>query len=106
MVEKHTHKKAKPSAQRHGRTIPDSDDLATDDRGTTPDRLRAGTRPYDTQSEHPDSVETGTPVPENDRTTRATGETGEDEDLPDDGGTETERGNIVRSPRNFDDGPA
>jgi len=126
MPERHTSKQSRPSAQKTGRTIPDNDSLATDDRGTKPDRLRAGKRPLDTQSEHPDSVEIGEPVPEKDQTTRAS-ETGEDEDLPDpnvrrandtgededvpdpsltlpdDGGTETDRGNVVRSPRNFDD---
>jgi hypothetical protein len=46
----------------------------------------------DAQSESPDSVEIGDPVPENERTikSRGQGETGEDEDLPsDDGSIET-----------------
>jgi len=38
----------------------------------------------DTQS--PDGVEIGDPVPEDNRTIRARGETGEDEDLPEDNG--------------------
>jgi hypothetical protein len=103
MPEKTVRERSKPTPQRHGQTIPDNDSLANDDRGSKPDRQRAGRRPLDAQSEHPDSVEIGQPVPEKDRTTRATGETGEDEDLPDDGGTESDRGNLVRSPRNFDD---
>jgi hypothetical protein len=50
-----------------------------------------------TQGQGPDHVEIGDPVPEKDRTTRASdptratrggqGETGEDEDLPDDDGS-------------------
>jgi hypothetical protein len=110
MPNKHRPRRSHASAQQKGRTIPDNDSLSTDDRGTKPDRLREGNRPLDTQSEHPDSVEIGNPVPEKDRTTRAAGETGEDEDLPDpsvalpdDGGTETDRGNVVHEPRNFDD---
>jgi hypothetical protein len=103
MPEKTVRERSKPTPQTHGQTIPDNDSLANDDRGSKPDRQRADHRPLDTQSEHPDSVEIGQPVPEKDRTTRAAGETGEDEDLPDDGGTESDRGNLVRSPRNFDD---
>ena len=40
----------------------------------------------DEDVENSDDVEIGDPVPEDNRTIRARGETGEDEDLPDDGG--------------------
>jgi hypothetical protein len=40
----------------------------------------------DEDIEKPDQVEIGDPVPEDDRTVRAGGETGEDEDLPPDNG--------------------
>jgi hypothetical protein len=42
--------------------------------------------PIDEDVEKPDQVEIGDPVPEDDRTVRARGETGEDEDLPTDDG--------------------
>ena len=43
-------------------------------------------QPIDEDVEKPDNVEIGDPVPEDDRTIKAQGETGEDEDLPPDDG--------------------
>ena len=90
------------SAQRRGQTIPDNESLETDDRGTQPyqnqsqsqEQKRGSNRDTPDPIEegpHDGKVEIGDPVPEDDRTIRATGETGEDEDLPADDGQEGSR---------------
>lgn len=79
----------RPSKSRPGRFVPDGEQKG-----------------QDANQESADKVEIGDPVPEQDRTTRATersartrdgqtraqGETGEDEDLPADDGVEGTRG--------------
>jgi hypothetical protein len=86
-------KQSHPSAQKKGKSIPDNNSLATDDRGTRPYQNRRGQNqtakgsPGDIDDgPDRDNVEIGDPVPEDDRTIRTGGETGEDEDLPDDQG--------------------
>ncbi len=65
------------------------------DSGKNPQQWQGTSDEEDERNESPDNVEIGDPVPENQRTVRATrgaGETGEDEDLPsDDGGIEGTR---------------
>jgi hypothetical protein len=62
---------------------PGEDKSEQDQRDLSSQRQRQST---DEGVEKPDDVEIGDPIPEDDRTIRAGGETGEDEDLPQDDG--------------------
>jgi hypothetical protein len=81
-------------SQRTPPPVPGEDKTQQDVRDMQSQRQRQN-QPIDEDVEKPDSVEIGDPIPEDDRTIRAEGETGEDEDLPsDDGnieGTSSER---------------
>jgi hypothetical protein len=63
---------------------PGEDKSEQDQRDMSSPRREA--QSIDEDVEKPDDVEIGDPVPEDDRTIRARGETGEDEDLPADDG--------------------
>jgi hypothetical protein len=62
---------------------PGEDKSKEDQRDLSSQRQTQG---KDKDVESPDGVEIGDPVPEDNRTIRARGETGEDEDLPEDNG--------------------
>jgi hypothetical protein len=64
---------------------PGEDKSEQDQRDLSSQKQRQN-QPVDENVETPDRVEIGDPVPEDDRTIRARGETGEDEDLPPDDG--------------------
>lgn len=72
-------------SQRTPPPAPSEDTSEQDVREMSSQRQRQNT-PIDGDVEKPDDVEIGDPVPEDDRTVRAGGETGEDEDLPADDG--------------------
>ena len=76
-------------SQRQPPPAPGEDKSEQDLRDMSSQRQRQN-QPTDQDVEKPDNVEIGDPVPEDDRTVRAGGETGEDEDLP------TDDGNIER----------
>ena len=68
------------------RPPPPGDDKSEQDVRDLASQRQRQNQPIDEDVEKPDNVEIGDPVPEDDRTIRARGETGEDEDLPADDG--------------------
>ena len=85
---KHGKKHPKPTPPREAEPIPDNDSLANDDRGTKPYRMRdqGRTGSPDASVEDRGQVAIDDPLPADPRQIQPSGETGEDEDLPDDDG--------------------
>jgi hypothetical protein len=72
--------------QRNRQSPPDSGDDKSEQDQRDLGSQRQGQSSGDDEIESGDGVEIGDPVPEDNRTIRARGETGEDEDLPEDDG--------------------